>query len=68
MSFACPHFTPDPDACLRVRCECIPGRPGCAIAKNTVFATPWEERLQARLEEKQRSLPAVAPTRRLRGA
>ncbi len=53
MSFACPHFEPDTDTCQRVRCECVPGRPGCGISKSSVFAVPWEERLKAKLEEKR---------------
>jgi len=56
MSFACPHFEPNTDSCLRVRCECVPGRPGCAIAKTTSFAVPWKERLEEKLEEKRRAI------------
>ena len=69
MSFACPHFEPHTDSCLRLRCECVPGRPGCAIAKSTGFAVPWEERLKDKQEEKRRELlatnvaPPIRPTR-----
>ena len=61
MSFACPHFAPDTDSCLRLRCECVPGRPGCGIAKDSSFAVPWEERLKEKQEEKRRQLLTGEP-------
>lgn len=53
MSFSCPHFDPNRDACLRLRTDCVPGRPGCVIVGAT-FAVPVEERLRALAEEKRR--------------
>ena len=66
MSFACPHFLPDNDSCLRLSCECVPGRPGCGIAKSSSFAVPWEERLKEKQEEKRQQLFAgpVSPPER----
>ena len=47
MSFSCPHFDLNKDYCYRVKTGCIPGRPGCVLQHNSVFAVPVEERIQA---------------------
>lgn len=52
MSFACPHFDPDRDACRLLKTDCVPGRRGCVL-KGTVFAVPVEQRLKERAEENQ---------------
>jgi len=31
---------------MRVRSDCVPGRPGCVLRGNSVFAVPPEERLR----------------------
>lgn len=49
-SFSCPHFCEASEACLRLGTLCVPGRPGCVLPKTTVFATPWKERLEAKLQ------------------
>jgi hypothetical protein len=36
----------DRDYCLRLRTDCVPGRPGCVLRHNSVFVTPVEERLR----------------------
>ena len=51
MSFSCPHFIPDDERCLRLKTDCVPGRPGCVLAGKAVFATPVEERIRLREEE-----------------
>jgi len=59
MSFSCPHFRPDDEYCLRLKTDCVPG--------TTVFATPVEERIRLREEEKRQraasnaSIPARRP-------
>jgi hypothetical protein len=53
MSFSCPHFEPNRDACLRLKTDCVPGRPGCVLA-GSVFAVPVEQRLREREEENRR--------------
>jgi hypothetical protein len=53
VSFSCPHFQPD-DACLRLGTDCVPGRRGCVLADNGVFAVPAEERVRQREEERRR--------------
>jgi hypothetical protein len=53
MSFSCPHFDIDRDACLRLKTDCVPGRPGCVLA-GSCFAVPVEQRLREREEENRR--------------
>lgn len=53
MSFSCPHFCPNEEQCLRLKTDCVPGRPGCVLAGKTTFATPVEERIRLREEEKR---------------
>jgi len=54
MSFSCPHFTPAEDACLRLKTDCVPGRPGCVLPADTGFAMPAAERVRLREEQKRR--------------
>lgn len=54
MSFSCPHFRPADEHCLRLNTVCVPGRRGCVIGKETVFAVPAEERVRLKEEEKRR--------------
>lgn len=57
MSFACPHFDIDRDACLRLKTDCVPGRKGCVL-DGSVFAVPVEQRLREREQEnRQRANP-----------
>jgi hypothetical protein len=54
MSFSCPHFRPDDEHCLRLKTDCVPGRPGCVLGSKAVFAVPVEERIREVEEEKRR--------------
>lgn len=54
MSFSCPHFRPDDEACLRLNTDCVPGRSGCVLGSKAVFAVPVEVRLREREEENRR--------------
>lgn len=62
MSFSCPHFDIDRDACLRLKTDCVPGRPGCVLA-GSIFATPLEQRLQEREKENRRRAISDATVR-----
>lgn len=53
MSFSCPHFRPNDEHCLRLNTVCVPGRRGCVIGQDTVFAVPAEERVRGKEEEKR---------------
>ena len=53
MSFSCPHFCPDEEHGLRLKTDCVPGRPGCVLGRETVFATPVAERIRLKEEERR---------------
>lgn len=53
-SFSCPNFDMERDYCMRLRTDCVPGRPGCVLAKNSAFAVPVEERIREK-EAKRRA-------------
>jgi hypothetical protein len=54
MSFSCPHFRPDDEHCLRLNTVCVPGRRGCVIGAEAVFAVPAEVRVKEKEEEMRR--------------
>ena len=58
MSFSCPHFRLDDEHCVRLKTDCVPGRRGCVLEGNSVFAVPVEERLRERDEENRRNAAA----------
>lgn len=62
MSFSCPHFRPNDEYCLRLKTDCVPGRRGCVVPSKTVYATPVEERIRLREEEKRQRLAEAALT------
>jgi hypothetical protein len=51
-SFSCPHWDEGPDDCRKLRRACVPGRPGCVLRDNSVFAVPAEERVRERDRER----------------
>lgn len=53
-AFSCPHLDLTNDYCMRLRVDCVPGRPGCVLEKNSVFAFPVEERICAKEEARRR--------------
>jgi hypothetical protein len=58
MSFSCPHFRIDDEHCVRLKTDCVPGRRGCVLEGNSVFAVPIEERLRQREAENRRKTAA----------
>jgi hypothetical protein len=48
MSFFCPHFDQVTEGCAKLKCECIPGRPGCVLRGKVQFLVPAEERVKRR--------------------
>jgi len=62
MTFSCPHFDIEKDACWRLKTPCVPGRPGCVLRNNSVFAVPVEERLAG--EAPRAKAAAKQPRRR----
>lgn len=53
-SFSCSHLDEENDQCRRLKTDCVPGRPGCVLAQNSVFAVPVEQRIRAKAEARQR--------------
>jgi len=56
-SFSCPHIILRQDNfCLKLQQDCIPGRPGCVLAKRFQFAVPVEKRLaEKELQKKNKN-------------
>lgn len=48
MSFFCPHFDHATEACAKLKCECVPGRPGCVLRGKVTFLEPAPERVKRR--------------------
>ena len=53
-SFSCPHFDMPRDFCMRLRTDCVPGRPGYVLQKTSVFAVPAEERIRKKQESREK--------------
>ena len=53
-SFSCPHFVMENDYCQRLHTDCVPGRPGCVLSQNSVFAVPVEQRIREKAEARER--------------
>lgn len=43
---------------MRLKTDCVPGRRGCVLEGNSVFAVPVEERLRQREAENRRKSAA----------
>ena len=56
-SFSCPHYDMKAETCDRVKTDCVPGRPGCVLPRNTKFAVPVEDRLRRKAIEKGEQPP-----------
>ena len=53
-SFSCPHIDFEKDFCLRLKKDCVPGRPGCVLGSNKyVFAVPAEKRIMEKENKKK---------------
>lgn len=57
-SFSCPHYDEYRDTCVRIGDVCVPGRPGCVLFRNSGFAVPWQQRLEAKRRE-QAAVPGA---------
>jgi hypothetical protein len=55
-SFSCPHLDFKKDFCIRLKKDCVPGRPGCVLGGSKFqFAVPAEKRIQEKEEQKKKS-------------
>ncbi len=57
-SWSCPHLDEKTDSCQRLKTDCVPGRRGCILPKNLVFAESPEQRINAL---KSRRSPIAEP-------
>jgi hypothetical protein len=57
-SFSCSHLDMELEYCMKLRADCVPGRPGCVLRHNSEFAMPWEQRLRERFLSTE---PRVGP-------
>jgi hypothetical protein len=55
-SFSCPHFEENIGICMRLATDCVPGRPGCVLSQNSVFAVPVEQRIREKKEARDREV------------
>ncbi len=53
-SFGCPHYDWDREHCMRMNKDCVPGRAGCVLSKNSVFLFPVEERVDQQADDAHR--------------
>ncbi|UCD66723.1 MAG: hypothetical protein JSW69_03635 [Deltaproteobacteria bacterium] len=53
MTFSCKHFDFNAENCMKLKSDCIPGRPGCVLEGKVTFSEEIEKRLKE-LEKKTR--------------
>ena len=53
MTFSCKNFDLNTDGCLKLKSDCIPGRPGCVLEGKVSFSEEIEKKLKD-LEEKSK--------------
>jgi len=51
MTFSCKNFDFNSDNCMKLKSECIPGRPGCVLEGRVVVSEAIEKKLKE-LEER----------------
>ncbi|MDH7604934.1 MAG: hypothetical protein QHH13_08555 [Melioribacter sp.] len=52
-SFSCQFIDSEKSYCIRLKKDCIPGRPGCVLKGRFVFAIPAEKRMTPELDKNQ---------------
>ena len=50
--------------CLRLKVDCIPGRPGCVLGRKSGFAFSFEERIAATKPKQKLQVRGAAEKRR----
>jgi len=55
MTFSCKNFDFNSENCMKLKSECIPGRPGCVLGGRGTFSEAIEKKLKE-LEEKTRKI------------
>lgn len=52
-SFSCQFIDSEKSFCIRLKKDCIPGRPGCVLKGRFVFAIPAEKRMNTESNKSQ---------------
>lgn len=52
-SFSCQFIDSEKSYCIRLKKDCIPGRPGCVLKGRFVFAIPAEKRMNQQSDKNQ---------------
>jgi len=52
-SFSCQFIDSEKSFCIRLKKDCIPGRPGCVLKGRFVFAIPAEKRMNTESNKNQ---------------
>jgi len=63
-SFSCPHLDLAINNCIRLKKDCIPGRPGCILLNKVVFAVPADKRINDCKNEKEKFKELAAKKRK----
>jgi hypothetical protein len=53
-SFSCQFIDKNETFCVRLKTDCVPGRPGCVLKGRFIFAIPANKRVEE--NKKQKSL------------
>jgi hypothetical protein len=56
MTFSCKNFDFNAENCMKLKTDCIPGRPGCVLEDKVRFSEDIENKLKE-LEEKKLERP-----------
>jgi len=54
-SFSCQFIDKNETFCVRLKTDCVPGRPGCILKGKFVFAVPADKRIEEKLKTKSAS-------------
>ena len=55
-SFSCQYIGLQENKCMRLKADCVPGRPGCVLYGKVEFAVPAKQRIEEKLKVEDNSL------------
>ncbi len=54
-SFSCQYIDSKEDCCMRLKVDCVPGRPGCVLYGKVEFAVSAKQRIEKKLNDQHNS-------------